>query len=435
MSPSPWQRLALIFPIALGIISTVLAVIAITRLLPTAIPDPADVLPAAQTQLLLQNVDHARAQAWAAFFGAPPPPDAESNATLALLGEADQSTWIVLTPDGERDPPWRIEAHEPGTISLVGNLPDRLSGSRAYGIFAHPAMSGNPRMWWRADRWETQTLIPSSIAKTLRSGTLTMSGTVLELSLLTRTLPRFSSLAAPPEIAGAGFLWLQYPQTLIEASEQFPVEVTAALQGLLAKRLRSTLGDGVSLAYDLVPLLEGPAMLRIDRGSGASALILHGKGGDDLPSRLSTLFEKAKNAAQNIELDRRDIEGFIINEVREDAGAAAEETIEIGGWTAAIRMHGSGQAVCVAQRGSEFLIATRRDACLQGMANHARASSIITGTVPLAILRMEGDLLTEMRALELPGLAGFLLDQAPNDGVDLTAEWKGELLQLRMEEL
>ena len=432
MSQKTWQRLVLTLTIAFGSLSLLLVVVGVVRLLPRAMTDAADVLPAEQTLFLIENANLETLESWRAWMALPPPPKDSSGATLALLAMGDERAWIMMREDLTRDPPFVITAPNPAAAALVRSGRNRLGSTPAFVALRNERTPGT-WAWWNSSLLQDSTLLPSPLIDNLRAGSIARHGDETTIAVLPRQAPVASREAMPDVPESDLSIGLQEPaRVLAVLRETLPPETTLPAEGLLRHRLQSAWGERVSMTGDIGPLLHHPAVFTLERSNSGTAMTLKGTGDADLETRLSDLFARAHVGGVPAIVDRRIIEGFTIDEVRQGTDALRDETVEQGGWTAWIRSQGPGRALCAARRYDAYVLSNDREACLAAMSRSRESAAISAGVIPVAVGHIDPPLLAELRTLELPGLLGIILRELPDRGAVWTVTRKGDIFHMQI---
>jgi hypothetical protein len=398
------------------------AVYLFTRLLPQAFITAADLLPAEQTVLVIGDADNESLQSWRAWLPMPTTFPTETGAVMALLHLNDERAWVTLIPAPGSNPPFTVRASTPEAKAMVTRGPHRLGDSVAYARL-RPTKEGKPWAWWSATLLSDQPAIPPSITNAITAGRVTHADGRTTVTMLPRMGVTSIAGSLPSLPAADMHIGMQAPAaTLGMLSKLLPDDVTLPIVGLLRERLKTLTGPDISAEFDLLPLLGGPAAFAISQTGSGTIWTLRGTDDTDLQARLSDLYGRARWSDADSVLDRRMIEGFAIDEIREGKNAGAEGTIEENGWSGWIRSD-ERRSICMAWHGEEYVMSNSRSGCTTTMwGEGAQGTNAMAG-------QLNASLLAELRALQLPGIAGSLLQGLPDSGVEWSvdirngAEW------------
>lgn len=419
---SQYATIALAAGLAAG--SVIIMTFGILQILPRALRTPADMLPAEQTIVVIENMDTPTAVRWTAALPILRDAPVTSGATVALLQVGPALEWVALERRAATDPdpsPFRIRAASAAAGELLKGDSKRLSGDATYALLSREDVLGAPRVLFL----RPHASLPGARAAIISGN----ADRFLVAALPAGPLPDLARGGLPEPVVrdAATVIALTDPQAILHGlSAILPEETAMVLEGLIEKSLESILGNAISTRYDLVPLLAAAATLETGAHSG-TVVILQGTGGEDLDARLAAMEERA--AIDAVTVERRTLGNFLSVEAKLDPMLLDERSFEENGWSVRLRVRkDTGKGFCIAEDGDAFLLSNDRDACLAAVRGD-RGRVLPSSPAMIAGGFLSTERVQALKALRLPGVAE-LWNAVPEHDMQWMVERTGNLLRL-----
>lgn len=338
---------------------------------------PAAKVPARETVAFFTNITKETATTFAAYVPmlSQVALDDTPSAVAIIKTGSGQTGWAILQRTPADEEPFSLRVSDPSLSDLFHDREEPLSTSYAYRAL-HRKKNDDPSVWLRFPDVSINPASPfASLLKTAEPALIVSKADGLEVSVITDdSFPVLMS--GPKEVferplfiahVSNGTAFLENIQSHLQEN---PLMVSKTVLG---SALASLFGQGISMTYDLPPVLEGATTVEVAKGNGnALRVFVEGTIPDD-KEVFQNLVDRFKGNLTAIAVHRETFdEKFDWQDIREDKSVIEDISDARNGWTLrTIRQTQSGKALFIATRGRRFILSNDGDAFQKGITTEA----------------------------------------------------------------